>query len=276
MKNRNTIPINKVIHTDNRNGLRALPSDSIPLTVTSPPWDDIRIYGNGKSTAWNQEVFGEIATELWRVTADGGIICWHVAEQIKDGSESGTSSEQRLFFRDLGFRLWQTLVIETVAGHTHKHRYGSTIQFVFVLSKGRPRTLNLLRDRPNKHAGKVKGFCKRERDGSVRPQARVVIASYGLRGAVWRYYPRKQDDPEAQEHPAPMDETISRDLIRSFSKMGDVVLDPFAGSGTTLKWAMLLGRHYLGFEAVERYCQLAKRRMERYRTYLAEGTFVSG
>ncbi|MBA2116729.1 DNA-methyltransferase [Bremerella alba] len=259
------LPRNQVINTDNRKGLKSLPDDSIPLTVTSPPWDDVRIYGDGTLTPWNANVFREVADQLWRVTAQGGVVCWHVGEQIQNGSESGTSSEQRLYFRDLGFRLWQTLIVETMAGHTHGNRYGSMIQYIFVLAKGPPKTVHLLRDRPNKHAGEVKGFNKRRRDGSFFTTTQTVIAEYGIRGSVWKYHPRKQEDDEARRHPAPMDETISRDLIRSFSNPGDLVLDPFAGSGTTLKWVMTMGRYYLGFEAVEQYFQLAKRRLERYR-----------
>lgn len=261
----NKLPINQVIHADNRAGLRSLPDDSIPLTVTSPPWDDVRIYGDGSLTAWNSEVFQEDADRLWRVTSPGGMVCWHVGEQITEGSESGTSSEQRLYFRDLGFRIWQTLIIETTAGHVHKHRYGHSLQYVFVLSKGRPTTVQLLRDRPNKHSERVCGFYKRHSDGTVRSTAKTVIAEFGVRDPVWRYHPRRQEDAEAEAHPALMEEQISRDLIRSFSRPGDLVLDPFTGSATTLKWAMILGRHYLGFEAVESYCQLARRRLERYR-----------
>lgn len=259
------LPRNQVINTDNRKGLKSLPDDSIPLTVTSPPWDDVRIYGDGTLTPWNANVFREVADQLWRVTAQGGVVCWHVGEQIQNGSESGTSSEQRLYFRDLGFRLWQTLIVETMAGHTHKHRYGGAIQYIFVLTKGKPKTVNLLRDRPNKHAGNVHGFFKRDAHGKIHSQTQVVVAEYGVRGPVWKYFPRKAKDEEARQHPAPMDETISRDLIRSFSEPGNLVLDPFAGSGTTLKWAMTFGRYYLGFEAVEEYFQLAKRRLERYR-----------
>ncbi len=116
------IPINQIINIDNREGLRSLPDNSIALTVTSPPWDDVRIYGDGVVTEWNSDVFKEVAHELLRVTSPGGIVCWHVAEKIRDGFESGTSAEQRLCFRDIGFHLWQALVIETPAGHTRQNR----------------------------------------------------------------------------------------------------------------------------------------------------------
>jgi len=257
--------MNKIVNCDNRVGLRSLPSDSIPLTVTSPPWDDVRVYGDGACTAWNEEVFKEVADELWRVTTPGGIVCWHVGEQIRDGSESGTSSRQRVYFLDIGFRSWQTLRIETMAGHTHGSRYGSPLQNVFVLSKGKPNSINLLRDRPNKHAGEVKGFNKRRRDGSFFTTRQTVIAEYGLRSSVWRLHPRRQEDEEARTHPAPMHEKLARDLIISFSNPGDVVLDVFSGAGTVPKHAMLNGRYYLGFEAVESFCHLSKRRLERYR-----------
>lgn len=261
------IPRNQIIHTDNVAGLRSLPDECIPLTVTSPPWDGMRIYSD-IPTAWNMEVFRVLANELWRVLLPGGVVCWHVADQISDGSESGTSAEQKIYFRDIGFRIWQTLVIETVAGHMHKHRYGASIQYVFVLSKGKPRCVNLLRDKPNKHAGDVKRFTKRDKRGNFFSTTLNVIADFGVRGPVWRYYPRQQRDDEARLHPAPMDETICRDLIYSFSKPGDLVVDPFSGVGTTAKWAMLQGRYFLGYEAEDRFCQLSKTRLERYRVKL--------
>lgn len=259
------LPINQIIHTDNRKGLRSLPDDCIPLTVCSPPWDDVRVYGDGVQTEWNNDVFQEVADELWRVTAHGGIVCWHVGEQVRDWSESGTTSEQRLYFRDVGFKLFETLVITTTCGHVQQqHRYGMPPQYVFVLSKGQPSTVSLIRDRPNKHAGAVKGFTIRNRDGSMKSKCPAVVKDFSVRSSVWVVHTRLHD-PEAKEHPAAMNEPLARDLIRSFSKPGDLVLDPFGGSGTTAKQAVLLGRHYLIYEVVKEYCQLARRRLERYR-----------
>jgi len=69
------------------------------MTLTSPPYDSIRQYGG------HEFEFERIARELYRVTMIGGVVVWIVQEQIIDGSETGTSSYQRLYFRDLGFTL---------------------------------------------------------------------------------------------------------------------------------------------------------------------------
>jgi hypothetical protein len=97
--------INKIIHCDAVTGMRSLPNDHVPLTVTLPPFDAIRDYGG------HHFDFEAIATELWRVTEPGGVVCWHVQDQIIDGSESCTIDKQTLFFRELGFRLYQRIYV---------------------------------------------------------------------------------------------------------------------------------------------------------------------
>ena len=61
----------------------------VDLTVTSPPYDSLRTYNN--SVEWNFDVFKTIAKLLYDVTADGGVVVWVVGDQVKNGSESGTS-----------------------------------------------------------------------------------------------------------------------------------------------------------------------------------------
>ncbi len=251
---------NKLFHGCGIAGMRMLPDNSVPLTVTSPPYDGIREFGG------HPFHFKPMARELWRVTAEGGVVCWHVQEEISDGSESGTSSEQRLYFRDLGFRLHHTMIIETVGGHiSRQHRYGASLQYMFVLSKSKPRTFNPICDIQNKYAGKKTGFCHRRKDGSIRPQALVEIKTMRARGAVWRLNPGLHNtrDPEAQQHPALMQEGLAKDLIMSWSNEGDLVLDPMSGAATTAKMAFLNNRRYVGFEINREYHDLAVERMER-------------
>jgi len=250
---------NRLYHGCGIAGMRLLPDHTIPLTVTSPPYDGIREFGG------HPFYFKPMARELWRVTAEGGVVCWHVQEGISNGSESGTSSEQRLYFRDLGFRLHHTMIVETVGGHiSRQNRYGASLQYVFVLSKGKPRTFNPICDVPNKHAGKKTGFYQRRTDGSIRHQATVEIKEMRVRGPVWRLNPgvHTTRDPEARQHPALMHEELARDLIVSWSNEGDVILDPMSGAGTTAKMAFLNGRRYLGFEIFREYHDLATARLE--------------
>jgi site-specific DNA-methyltransferase (adenine-specific) len=175
-------------------------------------------------------------------------------------------AERTLYFREIGFRLHHTMIMDRAGSRwPGKVRYGDSVEYAFVLSKGKPRTIDLLRDKPNTHAGKVQDFHRREVDGRLRPagKGRPVSAS-GLRRAIWRYAAGSgltTKDEYAFVHPALMPEAMARDHILSWSRPGDLVFDPMAGAGTTCKMALLNHRHYLGCEVNEQYHDIAVRRM---------------
>lgn len=253
--------IDRIACSESGVGLRALPDDSIPLTVTSPPYDGLRAFGGHE---FGHETFERVARELWRVTMPGGVIAWVVADEI-DGGYSGTSFRQALYFQGIGFRLHDILIMTRSGGrYAGGNRYGK-VEFGLILSKGRPRSVHLIRDKPNKHAGLLRQFRARRHDGRHREPARAKpVAALGLRGPVWEYvagYGGTTTDRYAHDHPALMPEAMARDLIVSWSRPGDLVLDPFLGSGTTAKMALLHHRRYLGFEVHRPYFQLAVRRM---------------
>ncbi|OJW13126.1 MAG: hypothetical protein BGO49_20225 [Planctomycetales bacterium 71-10] len=247
---------------DALDGMRTLPEVCIPLTVTSPPFDSIRSYGGHR---WDHETFTALARELWRVTMPGGIVCWNAQDQIAKGGQTGTSFRQALYFMGLGFRLHNTLLIEKqVTRGINPVRYGVTPEFVFVFSKGRPRSINLIRDKPNKHAGKLLRYSTRDRAGVISTTKKVLTKPFGARPSIWRYTTGGRataTDRYAFEHPALMPEALARDLILSWSHPLDVVLDPLAGAATTCKAALLADRYYLGFEVHEPYHRLAERRL---------------
>lgn len=253
---------NRIDLCDCVEGMRALPDGCVPLTVTSPPYDGIRTFG-GHTMGF--EAFRAVARELWRITTPGGVVVWVVQDQIVKGSESGTSCRQQLYFQSLGFRVHHRMVM---LGLGHRAvtpvRYGNAIQLALVLSKGRPRTVNLLRDKPNRTAGKLASCVERLADGRVHRQRKVVVGPWGVRGPVWEYPVgggRSASEPYAFGHPAIMPERMAEDHIRSWSRPGDVVFDPFCGAATTCKMALLNDRRYLGMEVHPPFFDIARRRM---------------
>lgn len=241
-------------------GMRTLPDACIPLTVTSPPYGDLRKYGGHPFD------FEAVAHELWRVTAPGGVVVWVVADHVDGGSETGAVCRQQLQFQDLGFRVHDKLVMAKNYRFTHTTRYsGDCLEYALVLSKGKPCTVNLLRDKPNRTAGRRRTFTQMAPDGrrSISPKEYTVGRS-GVRGKVWNYARGGRlttTDRAAFGQTAPMPEAMARDHIVSWSRPGDVVFDPFAGAGTTLKMALLNDRRYLGYEVHEPYLEIARRRL---------------
>lgn len=252
-----------ILHGDCLNLLRTLHDGSVDLTVTSPPYDNLREY-NGNISQWNYEKFQQIASQIFRVTKDGGVVVWIVADATINGSETGTSFKQALYFKECGFNIHDTMIWAkpsfTAVG-TLKTRYASTFEYMFVFSKGKPKTFNPIKDRKNIHAGKKKHGTIRQADGSTVPVSSKgkIYEEYGQRFNVWNMPPEQSNTRRC--HPAQFPEQLARDHIVSWSNPGDTVLDPFMGSGTTGIACISTGRKFIGFEIDEKYFEIASKRI---------------
>lgn len=246
--------------------MKNIPDGYVDLTVTSPPYDNLRTY-NGNIEQWNFEKFKSIAKELFRVTADGGVVVWIVADATIKGSETGTSFRQALWFMECGFNLHDTMIWDKgrfTATGSLAVRYGSVFEYMFVFSKGKPKAFNPIKDKKNKNAGRrIRGKI-RQADGSFKPISGgglKTVSEFGQRFNIWQMHPAI-GKPERLGHPAPFPEQLAKDHIISWSNEGDTVLDCFMGSGTTGKMAVLNNRHFIGIELDEGYFNIAKKRIE--------------
>ena len=236
---------------DNCKGMMMLPDECIDLVVTSPPYDDLRTYGGH---SWD---FYGVAWNLARVLKPGGVIVWNVADQTKDGSETGTSMRQALHFQSLGLNLHDTMIYASDKPPLTHNRYEQAWEYVFILSKGKPEAWNPIK-RDSIHAGKARSgsFIKAANEGYTPANSQKPTGSETLLNNIWWY----ATGNEKNGHPAPFPERMAADHIASWSNKGDIVLDPFMGSGTTAKAAQELGRHYVGFEINPEYVEICQRR----------------
>ena len=261
--------------------LSTLPDNTFDLTVTSPPYDNLRTY-NGKI---KDEVvfedgfsfpFVEMARELFRVTKPGGVVVWVVNDQVKNGGETGSSFKQALKFMEIGFTLYDTMIYhKNGAPFPESGRYSQVFEYMFVFSKGKPKTVNLLKDKPNRWAGHTNfgDPSKRQKDGDLKKVDKFTISEYGTRYNVWYINNGagfSSKDQIAFEHPAIFPESLAEDHILSWTNPGDIVLDPMAGSGTTLKMAKMNKRDYIGIDINEEYVELCKKRVETVVPYTDE------
>jgi DNA modification methylase len=268
------IELNKIYNEDCLEGMKRIPDGFVDLTVTSPPYDNLRTY-NGNIEQWSFEKFQAIAKQLYRVTKQGGVVVWVVGDATIKGSETGTSFKQALYFKEIGFNLHDTMIYakNNVYAHDPRNkRYKQCFEYMFVFSKGKPSTYNEIKDKPNKHAGKtLSGTKGRNKDGVKRDLKPIVIGDFQARFNIWKYTTggSVSSDKIAFKHPAVFPEQLANDHIISWSNEGDVVLDPFIGSGTTAIACINTGRNFIGFELDKHYCDIAN---ERIRKALADST----
>lgn len=253
--------------------LSSLPDNTFDLTVTSPPYDNLRTYnGKIKDEIVYEDGFSfpfvEMAKELFRVTKKGGVVVWVVNDQVKNGGETGSSFKQALKFMEIGFTLYDTMIYhKNGPPFPESGRYSQVFEYMFVFSKGTPKTVNLIKDKPNKWAG-FSNFgepSKRTKEGELKKTDKFVVADYGARYNVWYITTGKNystKDNFAFEHPAIFPETLAEDHILSWTNEGDIVLDPMVGSGTTLKMSKLNNRNYFGIDINQEYVDLSSRRVE--------------
>jgi len=254
--------INQVLLGDCVELMAELPDECQVCSLYSPPYDAIRKYGGHRFD------FEQFAKEVYRVTAQGGVAISVIQDQVVNGGFSGTQEEQCCYYKQLGFKLQNKIVLEIANGRfSHRIRYAPTHHTAFVFSKGRPMTANLLRDKPNRSAGGYKGkwFARGEDGEIVQGHYGKRIPPYGLRGDVWGPYivGGNHSATDGAKHPSLMAEEMAEDLILSYSRPGDLVFDPLCGAGTSLKMALLHHRVYLGCEIHKPYWKEAVARLAK-------------
>jgi len=252
--------VNTVYNENCLDTMSRMEDNFIDLTVTSPPYDGLRTY-NGYSFP-----FEDIAKELFRITKQGGVVVWVVGDATVKGSETGTSFKQALFFKECGFNLHDTMIWEKknpIPNDPRQNRYIQGFEFMYVLSKGKPKTCNYLKV-PCLMAGIDAGTgTARKQNGDIRTdrkekrKGKVVKDEKPLTN-IWKY----SNGTIYKKHPASFPSDLANDHIISWSNKNDLIYDPFMGSGTTAKMAILNNRKYIGSEMSEEYCEIIKTRLE--------------
>lgn len=240
----------------------------VDLTVTSPPYDDIRNYKN--SLDWNFDIFKNVADRLYKITKDNGVVVWVVSDKTIKGSETGTSFKQALYFKEIGFNLHDTMIYLSDKPPLTHPRYEQKFEYMFVFSKGKPKTFNPIMEEC-KYAGSSKKARTFRNDGNNLESTHKTdeVKKYKIKGNVWEYstgYQKSTKDKIAFRHPAIFPEKLAEDHILSWSNEGDTVLDCFMGSNTTGKMALLNNRKFIGIEKVEEYFELSKERIKNINT----------
>lgn len=270
------IELNAVYCEENLITLGRMPDNFIDLTVTSPPYDDLdenleptkKRARDYKGHTWE---FKPLVKELFRVTKDGGVVVWVVADRTVKGSETGTSFRQALYFMKCGFGLFDTMIYKRHSPHPPNVRYWDSFEYMFVFSKGKPRVFNPItqekakyKNSPSATHRKKRGDVSRLDKEAWKRKKSANKRTTRIADNIWEIsagYMKSTTDLVAYDHPAIFPEKLAEDHILSWSNPGDVVYDSFAGSGTVAKMSALNDRYYIASEPSREYCDIIEQRL---------------
>jgi len=237
--------------------MKEIPDGSVDLTVTSPPYDNLRTYAG--TLEWNFDIFKQVANELYRVTKDGGVVVWVVGDATIKGSETGTSFRQALHFKEIGFNLHDTMIWNKTnpMPKVKTKRYFDKFEYMFIFSKGQPRIFNPIMQKCKFGGKEYNSTCKDITTGKERTKKNFILNNERYKDNIWDFAVAQNKT----SHPAIFPEQLANDHIISWSNEGDIVLDCFMGSGTTGKMALLNNRKFIGIEKDAEYFEIAKQRL---------------
>ena len=242
----------KLYQCDNVEYLKSIDNDSFDMTVTSPPYDNLRDY---KGYSWN---FEELAKELYRTTKQGGVVVWVVGDATINGSETGSSFRQALYFMECGFNLHDTMIWEKRVPPCNNKRYEPAFEYMFILVKGKIEKFNGIKTKRLIKDKRTEKQFQRTKDKKTYKQYANKSDSV-LKTNIWIINNRDVSD---HDHPAIFPEKLAHDHIISWSNENDIVFDPFMGSGTIAKMAERSKRRWIGCEISKEYCDITKHRIE--------------
>ena len=255
--------INKIYNENCLDTMAKMPDNFIDLTVTSPPYDDLRDY---KGYSFE---FEEVAKSLYRVTKEGGVVVWVVDDATIKGSESGTSFTQALYFKEIGFNLHDTMIYQTNKPPMNDNRYQKDFEFMFVFSKGKPKTFNPIMVKTLAKGVLNKGGNRKANGEKMKRGVENRTGETKVKGNIW-YLPRssKSGDEYSRKHPATFPNQLANDHIISWSNENDLIYDPFMGSGTTAIASILNKRNFIGSEISNEYTDIANKRLKQHQAQL--------
>lgn len=266
--------LNKIYNENCLDTMKKMSDDFIDLTVTSPPYDNFRTYKDDIDKTWNKETWKPIIKELYRVTKNGGVVVWIVGDATINGSETGTSFKQALYAKESGFNLHDTMIYNRISPFPDSIRFHASFEYMFVFSKGKPKTFNPIKELKSKKGIYTKSSSERQKDGTTKKYnakatERLMKANknkYRNTSNIWKIdtgYKQSTTD-DIWSHPATFPEKLVKRHIYAWSNESEIIYDPFMGSGTTAKMAHLYKRKWIGSEISKEYVDLANKRLKPY------------
>jgi len=225
--------------------MEEIPDNSLHLMITSPPYNVLKDYDKEMSLPEYTEFLKNVFTETFRVLVYGGRACINIAN-LGRKPYIPISDHISLMMNEIGFQMRGEIIWYKNAGSGISMAWGSF----------KSATNPVLRDTHEYILVFSKGSFKREGKNKESTITREQFMEWTR--SVWTMNP---ESAKKVGHPAPFPVELPHRLIQLYSFKGDMILDPFMGSGTTAVAAIRSERKYIGYEIDENYVKLAEERL---------------
>jgi DNA modification methylase len=255
--------VHRVVFGDCR-AMKEIPSESIQLTVTSPPYYNAPFDYPGLFRDYDEflELIRELSEELFRVSAPGRIACFVTDDMLVKGEKYPVVADITRLMIKAGFRYRDRIVWVKPKGYVRiSRRSGVVLQHPYPMYYYPD---NIQESILIFQKGKFDYSYLRELPSKRREKSKIPLDKYNGDGwhlTVWNITNVLPLGQRLEKGIAAFPEEIPRRLIRLFSFQGEMVLDPFLGSGTTVKVAQELGRNSWGYEIDARLEKIIKQKM---------------
>lgn len=239
------------------NFLRTIPSETIQLIVTSPPYNIGKEYENRLKLTDYLEQQKKVIQECWRVLSPSGNLCWEVGNYVDPaGGIVPLDSVLYPVFSHLGMKMRNRIIWRFEHGLHCKNRFSGRYETIVWYTKTNDYVFNLDSVRvPQKYPGKKHFKGPKAGEYSCNPLGKNP-------GDVWEIPNVKSNHVEKTDHPCQFPVELIERLVLSMSNEGDTVFDPFLGTGTTIIAAIRHDRKGIGSEIVPEYVNIARRRIQ--------------
>jgi site-specific DNA-methyltransferase (adenine-specific) len=246
---------NVVINGDSKS--MPLPDNCVHLVVTSPPYNASKAYDEDLSLTEYLSMLHDVFAECYRVLAPGGRMVVNVAN-LGRKPYIPLTSHVNLIMHDIGFMHRGEVIWDKSASAGSSCAWGSfqsasnpclrdIHEYLLMFSKG---DYKLPRSKSERAEGRIDTIGKEEFIQQTK--------------SIWSF---ATESAKRVNHPAPFPVELPKRCIEMFTFVGDVVLDPFLGSGTTAVAAKMTGRKYVGCDLSAEYCAIAEDRLVQTENY---------
>lgn len=227
--------------------MKELPDNSIHLMITSPPYNVSKEYDEDLSLKEYLDLLENAFKETFRVLVNGGRACINVANLGRKPYIPLSDYISKIMI-DMGFNMRGEIIWNKAASASPSTAWGSW------LSAANP----ILRDIHEYILVFSKGNYKREKEDKLNTITKEQFMEWTK--SIWTM---NAESARRIGHPAPFPEELPYRLIQLYSFKGDIILDPFMGSGTTAVSALKSERHYIGYDISADYIKLAEKRIAK-------------